>query len=133
MTTQSINQVQAWAVGRQPKDLDLILMLCQPLFDSLGVVEPAVVANQADFSSGVCRHQGNQEGKKVDSALRVGHGVGRLSGCIIDASIDYFLLVFDRRSNFRLTADRSPDACQGWMPVYFHFILKDQRLRSILD
>src|SRR5258705_13133281 len=53
MSPEPLDQIQARRVRRQPEDLDAVAMLHQPTPDSFGVVEAAVVADQADLASGV--------------------------------------------------------------------------------
>lgn len=47
---QSFDQVEAQAIGRQPEDGDPISMNLEPRLNRFGIVEPRVVANQADLS-----------------------------------------------------------------------------------
>src|ERR1700722_7485054 len=53
MSPEPLDQIQAWRIRRQPEDLDAVAMFRQPTPDSLGVVEAAVVADQADLAAGV--------------------------------------------------------------------------------
>src|ERR1700733_9812416 len=53
MSPEPLDQIQAGRVRRQPTDLDPVALLRQPTLHGFGVMEAAIVADQADLASGI--------------------------------------------------------------------------------
>ena len=53
MPPQPLNQIETWAVRWQPIDFDFVPVGVQPRPNRLGVVERAIVADQAHFAAAV--------------------------------------------------------------------------------
>ncbi len=132
MAPQPFDEVQARTVRRQPVDRDPVGVGLQPLLDCPRVMEPAIVAYQADLATGVCLDEGNQEDQEVHPALAVGDGVRDLGRRVIDATIDNLLLVLAGCRDLRLGAHRRPHPRQRRMPMDLHLVLENQSLRSVL-
>jgi len=132
MSPQPFNQVQARAVRRQPVDFEAIPMGFQPRVNRLCVMEPAVVADQTDLASVIGGDQGGQEGDKLRTAFLVRHRVGDPPGGEVDAAVDDLLFVLARGGNFRLDADRRPQARERRMTMNLDFILEDQGFRRVV-
>ena len=132
MSPQPFNQVQARAVGRQPEDFEAISMGSQPRVNRLRVMEPAVVADQTDFASAIGGDQSDQEDEELRSTLLVRHGIGDPPAGEVHAAIDDLLFVLARGGNFRLDADRRPQARERGVTMNLDFILEDQRFGRVV-
>jgi hypothetical protein len=113
MTPQALDQVQARAIGRQPLNLELFAVLLQPLTHSFGVMQPAVVTNQADLSTRKSSQERYQECEEVGSRLGWSDRVCDPAYSVIDATIDHGLLVLSRGRDLRLRADWRVDPTKG--------------------
>jgi hypothetical protein len=132
MPPQSLDQVQARAVRRQPEHLEAITRDLEPLLDRLRVMESAVVADQADLPTSRGLEHGEQEDQEVRPALGGSDRAHDLACGIVHSAGDNVLLVLSGAGDFRWCADRSPQASQWWVPVELDFIWKDQSFRGIL-
>jgi hypothetical protein len=132
MAPQSLDQIQARAVRRQPVDCDPIGIGLEPLLDRTRVVESPVVAHQANPATGVRLDQGDKEDQEIHSTLAVGNCIGDLTRRVINAAVDHLLLVLTRCRNLRLLPDRRPHPRERGMPVNLDFVLEDKSLRGIL-
>lgn len=132
MAPQSLDQIEARAIWRQPVDCDPIRIGLEPLLDRVRVVESPVVAHQANFATGVRPDQGDKEDQKVHSTFAVGDCVSNLARRVIHAGVYNLLLVLTRCWNLRLFPDRPPHPRQRRMPVNLDFVLEDKSLRGIL-
>ena len=132
MSPQAFDQVQTWAVGRQPEDLDAVLMGLEPRLHRFRMMEPTVITNQADFPPRVGSDQRHQEQKEIRAALGIGDRGGRFTRRIIHTPVDHFLLVLAWSRDLGLSAHRRPHACQGRMLMNFNLVLEDQGLGCIL-
>ena len=130
MTPQPLDQIQARTVGRQPKDVDPVAVLFQPLCHGLRVGEPAVVADKANPAIGIGPKQSLQERQEVRSRLRRGHGVGNSPGGIVDSSVGDGFLILSGSGDFGLRADRRPDTAESRMAMDLDLILVDQDFRG---
>jgi hypothetical protein len=131
MAPQSLDQIEARAVWRQPVDCDPIGIGLEPLLDRACVVESPVVAHQANFATGVRLDQGDKEDQEVRSTLAVGDCVSDLARRVIHAAVYDLLLVLTRCWDLRLFPDRPPHPRQRRMPVNLDFVLEDKSLRGI--
>ena len=129
---QPLDQVQTWAVRRQPVDRDPVGIGLEPLLDCACAVEPSVVAHQANLATGVRLDQGDEEDQEIHSTLAVGNCVGDLARRVIHAAVDNLFLVLTRCWNLRLFPDRRPHARQRRMPVNLDFVLEDKGLGGVL-
>jgi hypothetical protein len=132
MAPQSLDQVQTRAVWRQPVDRDPIGIGLEPLLDCACVVEPSVVAHQANLATGVRLDQGNKEDEEIHPTLTVGNCVGDLARRVVDAAVDDLFLVLAGRWDLRLRPHWCPHPRQSRMPMNLHFVLEDERVRSVL-
>lgn len=131
MAPQSFDRIQARAARRKPKHGDLIGVGLQPRPHRLGMVKPSVVAHQTNLAACVGRHEGDEEGDNLRTALLVGHGVGDFAGGEIHAAVHDFLFILARRGDFGLDADRRPHPGQGGAAMDLDFVLKDQRFGGV--
>jgi len=131
VTPQSLDQIQARTIRRQPENRDLIAVRPQPFLDGLCVMEPTVVTDHTDLAASVDRDQYYQKRQEVRAALAGSDGVGDPAGRVVYASVDDLLLVFPGSGNLGLGADQSPHPGQGRMPMDLHLILEDQDLGRV--
>ena len=132
MAPQSLDQIQARGLRRQPVDRDPIGIGLEPLLDHACVVEPPVVAHQANLATGVRLDQGDKEDEEIHSTLAVGECVGDLARRVIHAAVDDLLLVLAWCWDLRLFADRRPHPRERGMPVNLDFVLEDKSVWGIL-
>jgi hypothetical protein len=128
---QPLDQVQARAIRRQPKHLDLIPMRLEPLSNGLGVVEPAVVADQANLPTRISLDQRDQKDEEVRPALARSDRVNDLTRGVIHPAVDHLLLVLSRRGNFGLMTHWRPHPAQRRMAMNLNFVLENQGFRSV--
>jgi hypothetical protein len=131
MAPQPLDQVQARAVGRQPVDLDLLAVLFEPLTDGFGVMEPAIVADQANLATRIGSQQRLQIGQEVGSRLGRGNRVSDPAGGVVDSAIGDGFPILSRSGDLGLRADRSPDSAECWMAMNLDLVLVDQNFRGI--
>ena len=126
VSPKSFDQIEARAIRRQPEDGDLTPVSPEPFAHGLGVMEPAVVADQPDLPAGVHSNQCDEEFKEVLTTLGVGDRAGDLAGGVVYAAVDDLFFILAGSRDLGLLTDRSPHAGQRRMTVDLHLILKDQ-------
>src|SRR6266702_8752024 len=132
MSPQSFDQVQAWTIGRQPEDLNAVLVGLKPRLYRFGMMEAAVITHQAGFSPRVGSDQRDQGPKEIRSTLGIGDHGGCFPCCIIHTPVDHFLFVLAWSRNLGLSSYRRPHSCQSRMLMNFNLVLEDQGLGGIL-
>jgi hypothetical protein len=132
MAPESLNQVQARTVRRQPVNCDSIGIGLEPFLDRSCVVEPAVIGHQANLAAGVRPDQGHKEEEKIHAAFAAGNCVGYLARRVINAAVHHLLLILTRCWDLWLFPDSRPHPRQRRMPVNFDFVLEDESFRGIL-
>jgi len=132
VTPESLDQVQARAVRRQPVDCDPIGISLEPFSDRPRVMKSAIIAHQANLAAGVRLDQGDKKEEKIRAAFAVGNSVGDLARRVINAAVYDFLLILTRCWDLWLFPDWPPHPRQRRMPVNFDFVLEDESFRGVL-
>ena len=131
MSPQSLDQVQARAVRRQPENADLFAMLLEPLAHRFGVMESAVVADETDLTTGISPQQRLQVHQEIGTRLGRSDRVGDPAGRVIHPAVGHGLLILSRSRNLRLRANGCPDPAECEMAMDLDLILVNQDFRAV--